>query len=112
MNFEILQKLARSNEHQILFNRIKEIGSLKFFYNDSDLSRLQIYYLYFLEMYSMLYNDLNSGEEFITEEIIEDSIRVEAYLLFRKENKNKKVNSQHIPSGGAGSIIFKRGKRK
>ena len=109
MNIEILQKIARSNEHQILFNRTKEIGSLRLFNNNSDLSNIQNYYLYFLELYSMLYNDLNSKEEFLTEEVIQDTIRVEAYLLLRKEKKETSTNHRTIDTkSGEGSLIFRR----
>ena len=109
MNLELLQKIARSNEHQTLFNRTKEISSLRLFRNDSDLSLLQSYYLYFLEVYSMLYNDLNSKADFLTEEVIQDTIRVEAYLLLRKEKKDSSTNHKKVKTSvGADSLIFTR----
>ena len=45
-------------------------------------------------------------------DVINDELRVEAYLLYKKVNKNKKIDSKRIPTntGGAGSLIFKRGK--
>lgn len=115
MNIELLQKLARSDEHQILFNRSKEISSLQLFKNNSDLSKIQTLYLYFLSLYSMLFQDLSSGEDYISEEIIEDSIRTEAYLLLRKEKKDKKQkvdkNKNVVNSAlGQGSLIFRRKK--
>ena len=108
MNLDLLQKIARSNEHQTLFNRAKEISSLRLFRNDSDLSLLQNYYLYFLELYSMLYNDLNSKADFLTEEVIQDTIRVEAYLLLRKETKENEQNKKPKVASGEGSLIFRR----
>ena len=112
MNLQILKKLARSNEQQILYNRAKEIN-INLFNNVSDLSKVQIWYLYFLEMYHILYQDLNIGEDFITEEVIKDDIRTEAYLLIRKEKQEKKesssTNRRVIDStSGLGSVIFKR----
>jgi len=93
MNFKLLQKLARSNKWQILYNRAKELGTLRLFKNDMDLTKIQIWMLYFLEMYSSLYTDLAMNEDFISEEVIQDDLRCEAYLLYRKE-KNKKENKK------------------
>jgi len=114
MYIESLQKLARSNMAQIIYHRVKEIGSLQLFENNKDLSYLQVLYLYYCELYASLYSDLSMGEEFISSEIINDNLRVEAYLLFKKVNRKQKANSQHLPThtGGAGSLIFKRGKGK
>ena len=107
-----LQKLARSNTAQTVYRHIKEIGSLRLFNNDTDLSHLQILYLYYLSMYERLYTDLSMGEEFISEEVIKDDLRVEAYLLFKRVNRrNKKLNTNKKPirnTAGADSLIFKR----
>ncbi len=91
MNFKLLQKLARSNRWQILYNRAKELGTLRLFKNDTDLTKIQIWMLHFLEMYTSLYTDLAMNEDYIDESVIEDDIRTEAYLLYRKQ-KNKKEN--------------------
>lgn len=112
MNLTILKKLARSNEQQILYNRAKEVN-IRLFKNDGDLSKVQIWYLYFLELYHVLYQDLNTGEDFISEEVIQDDIRTEAYLLLRKENKEKKEKSSTTrrvidSTVGHGSVVFRR----
>lgn len=93
MNFKLLQKLSRSNKWQILYNRAKELGTLRLFKNDIDLTKIQIWMLYFLEMYSSLYTDLAMNEDYISEDVIEDDLRCEAYLLYRKE-KSKKENKR------------------
>jgi hypothetical protein len=113
MYIEYLQKLCRSNITQILYHRTKEMGSLQLFDNNKDLSYLQVLYLYYCELYASLYTDLSMGEEFISEDVIKDSLRTEAYLLYKKVNRKNKKNSQHLPThtGGAGSLIFKRGKK-
>jgi len=110
-----LQRLARSNTAQTIYRHIKEIGSLRLFNNDTDLSHLQVLYLYYLSLYESLYTDLSMGEDFITEQVIEDPIRVEAYLLFKRVNrKNKKLNKNKsiTDKSGADSLIFTRGKSK
>jgi hypothetical protein len=112
MNIIALKTLAKSTHAQILYHRAKDIN-IRLFNNDSDLSNVQIFYLYFLELYSMLYTDLQMQEEFISEDVINDELRCEAYLLYKKVNKKQKVTSQHLSThtGGAGSLIFKRGKK-
>jgi hypothetical protein len=86
-----LQTLARSNNAQTIYRHAKEIGTLRLFNNDTDFSHIQILYLYYLSLYESLYTDLSMGEEFISQEVIEDSLRVEAYLLYKRVNrKNKK----------------------
>lgn len=93
MNFKALKKLARSNRWQILYQRAKEIGTLKLFNNDTDLASDQVWMLYFLEQYSQLYLDLAMKEENISEEVINDPIRTEAYLLWKRLKKEKKENN-------------------
>ena len=93
MNHKLLKKLARSNKWQILYNRAKELGTLRLFKNDIDLAKGQIWMLYYLEMYSSLFTDLAMNEDFISEDVIEDDLRTEAYLLYRKD-KNKKENKK------------------
>jgi hypothetical protein len=107
-----LQTLARSNTAQTVYRHTKEIGSLRLFNNDTDLSHLQILYLYYLSLYESLYNDLSMQEDYLTQEVIDDPIRTEAYLLFKKVNrKNKKQNANTksvIDNAGSGSLIFRR----
>ena len=110
MNLKILRKLAKSDKFQILYNRAKELGSLKLFRNDSDLSKIQTWFLYFLEMYNVLYRDLSENKDYITEEVIQDDIRTDAYLLLRKTEKSKKNNKNEKEvntSGDMPSIIFR-----
>jgi len=111
MNINALQNLAKSNNAQIIYHRAKDLGTLRLFNNDSDLSQIQIMYLYYLELYSMLYMDLQMQEEYISEDIINDDLRCEAYLLYRRINKNKKQKSNTksmIDNAGTDSLIFKR----
>jgi len=112
MNLTILRKLAKSDRCQILYNRAKELGSLKLFSNDSDLSKVQNWFLYFLEIYNMLYRDLAEGKNYISEEVIADDIRTDAYLLLRRKSKddkgkNKSNKKEVNTSGGMSSVIFR-----
>lgn len=111
MNLKAIKKLAKSNKYQILYSRLKEIGSLKLFKNDYDLSKVQDWFLYFLEMYHILYTDLQSNKDYISQAVIDDDMRTEAYLLLRRtENtKNKPKRNKEIDvSNPVPSVVFKR----
>jgi len=116
MNFKLLKRLARSNRWQILFQRAKELGTLKLFDNAGDLSNVQIWMLYFLQQYEILYTDLAAKEENISEDVINDPIRTEAYLLWKKtiRDKEKKSGNEDTDNtikknlSGIPSVIFKR----
>lgn len=95
MNFKLLKKLARSNEWQLLYSRAKELGTLRLFKNDMDFTKVQLWMLYFLEMYSSLYLDLAMKENYISEEVIEDDLRCEAYLLYKKKEKGKEKSNRY-----------------
>jgi len=71
-----LRKLARSNSWQTLYSANKNCSGIKLFDNDSSFSDLQIRFLYWLEIYSMLYTELATKEDkFLTEAVINDEMR-------------------------------------
>ena len=97
-----LRKLARSNYWQSLYSKSKELaGSLKLFNNDKDLSNLQIIFLSWVSIYSTLYQDIANKEKYISEKIINNDIRCDAYLTYRrtKDDKDKKEPKD-------GSLVF------
>lgn len=89
MIIKLLRNLAKSDKWQIIYNRAKEIGTIKLFNNDSDFTKVQIMFLYYLELYASLYKDLGSHEPYISEDVINDSIRCEAYIFWRSTQKYK-----------------------
>lgn len=120
MNISILRKLARSIKYQMLYIRSKEMSSIKLFNNDSDFTSIQLLFLYWLEIYAILYADLASKNRknqpiyirLIDEDVIEDDLRADAYLLWRnknmdKENLGKGKSKDRIPAKGIPSVIFK-----
>jgi len=90
MNQDILRKLARSTKYQLLYNRAKEMTGICLFKNITDFSDIQILFLYWLEVYSSLYLDLACKEDYISEKVIEDNIRTDAYLMWKHQKKDKK----------------------
>lgn len=114
MNHEALQILARSVEWQSIYARAKDIGNLQLFNNNKEFTKAQIWMLYYLEVYYSLYSDLNMGEDWISEEVIKDTLRTEAYLLMKNEERKKRNKSSNkddkksmeTSSGGLPSIKF------
>lgn len=109
-----LRALARSQEYQTLYARAKDLG-LKLFNNDKDLSRIQIIFLNYLELYSSLMQDITMNEPHIDYDKLKDDELVDAYLVWKRKNrenknkkdkKEKKFNNTNIPS-----VVFSRGKR-
>ncbi len=98
-----IRTLAKSYYWQSIFARSKEIpGSVRLFENKSDFTKLQLLFLQQLEIVSGLYQDLAMGEDLISEEVVNDELRSEAYLLYRKnkrdqERSNKNINNQTPP---------------
>ncbi len=108
----IIRKLARSYTYQFLYNKFKETGTIKLFYNDINFSQLQISFLQWLEVYNILYHDLNKNEKFISQEVINDEIRTDAYLLYKSKNKGTDTHKSQIDTNSTiPSIVFKRGKK-
>jgi len=113
INYNVVKKLAKSTEWQGLYRRAEKIGTLQLFKNTMDLSKVQSILLYYLEIYHTLYQDLVNNEKYISEEVINDDIRCEAYLLYRMEIKNKEKSKtasskrEISNSGNLPTVIFK-----
>jgi hypothetical protein len=108
---EPLRTLAKSYYWQALYHRVKDLsGSVCLFNNKIDFTNLQLRFLQHLEIISGLYMDLLSGEDLITEEVINDWIRAEAYLLYKKNKKDERkvdnIPNGVTPSDGRDKIVF------
>ena len=90
-----IRTLANSNHWQTIYARCKEIGSLQLFDNRVDLSKFQLILLQWMEIYNSLYMDLSTKQDFISEDVIKDEIRTDAYLYYRKKRReNSLYNKQ------------------
>ena len=110
MDLKTLRKIAKSNRFQSLYRRAKESGMVRLFVNDCDLSKIQEWFLHYLEIYNLLYKDLANKEPYITEEVIQNDIRADSYLFFKSKQKdNKKKNRREVTtSGDIPSMVFRR----
>ena len=101
MKIKLLKNLAKSDKYQILYNRAKDLGTISLFKNQFDFTKIQIFFLYYLELYASLYRDLSSHEPYISQEVIDDDIRCEAYVFWRsvKKYQEEKDKSKKIKKG-------------
>ena len=109
-----LRKLAKSNKYQMIYENAKELSSIKMFHNSEDLSQLQLTFLYWLSVYNSLNVDLACKKPNISQAVIDDELRAEAYLLWRKENRNKtkKETEKQVNNTGVPSVVFTKNPRK
>lgn len=114
MTFKLLRKLARDFKWQYLYKKCKDFPQFNIFENGSDLSRIQLDFLQWLELYSIAETDLITKKPFISKEVIEDDMRLDAYFILRrqldKEEENpKKSKKQKVPHPTIPSMVFKKG---
>ena len=110
-----LRKLARTIYWQNFYIQAKELGNLDLFLNHTELSEIQMSFLHWLSIYNSLYTDLANGEDYINEEVIDDDIRTDAYLFWRRTVKNKKeteTNKNTSDTLGIPKLIFKEKKKQ
>jgi len=108
-----LRALARSNEFQTLYARAKDLG-FKLFNNNKDLSRIQIIFLNYLELYSSLIQDIAMNEPHIDYDKLKDDELTDAYLTWKRKNrekKNKKDKKEKSNNTNIPSVVFTKGKR-
>lgn len=96
-----LRKLARSRYWQAVYSQSKELGSMQLFTNNKDFTYLQVIFLSWISIYSTLYQDITNKEKYINEKIINNDIRCDAYLTYRKTKDDKKEKKHQD-----GSLVF------
>ena len=100
-----IRKLARSDYWQSLYARAKEISTIGLFKNRRDFSDVQVNFLNWLEIYSSLYGDLYTKEQYISEKVINDEIRCDAYLLYRRKKRDKEKKEQNKSNTGKSETV-------
>jgi hypothetical protein len=92
-----LRTLARSIEWQIRYRNAKEIPSFKLIRDEEDLSIIQINFLQWLSTYNYLREQMLNGDYLLSEEILADDMRVDAYLRYKEIHKNDDKNKTDKP---------------
>lgn len=114
--FNSIRELAKSYYWQTIYARSKEHADISLFNNKTDFTPLQINFLQWLEIYHSLELDLSMKKEYLSREVINDSIRCDAYIYWRnlisgkseKELEDIKKLNEHED----GALVFKTKPRK
>lgn len=110
MRFENeLRVLASSFYWQRLYMSSKEMSGIHLFENTMNFTGFQVMFLYWLEIYSMLYREFAMKEWInLDEEVIKDFTRCNAFLYWRQREQEKKLNetNQELkhPTSGTKSL--------
>lgn len=90
-SLDLLRELAKSDYYQSLYSSCKELG-LQLFKNNTDLTRLQLWFISYMATYSVINTDIAMGE--ISEKVLDNFIYEDAYLLYKKRSSNKDLNKK------------------
>lgn len=107
---EDVRKLARSFYSQKLYSSSKDCNGISLFLNKNNFSGIQVLFLYWIDIYSVFYQELQNKEwEYLTEEVIKDDIRLDAFMHWRKLNIESKIslNKEQINNPNTRSIRHK-----
>jgi len=94
--FQLIRKLAKTNESQNLFQSAQDLNGIRLFKNEIDFSTIQQIYLSYLYFYNTINSDL--GIYKISKKVLNNEIYEDAYMLWRKEkgfNYENKDNEKH-----------------
>lgn len=92
-----IRALARSSYWLNLYKSTKELGSIQLFENKENLSSIQSTFLFWLRLYSTLYEDLiNEESPFLTEAVLQNDVRCDAYIYYRNREYQRKLRQSKI----------------
>jgi hypothetical protein len=87
-----IRKLARSIYWQNIYKSAKEIGTIQLFENKTNFSGLQSLFLFWLNIYDSLYQDLAQKEwKYLDEYIIDSDTRCDAFLYWRSQIREQEI---------------------
>lgn len=112
-----IRKLACSSAWQKLYEASKNNSGIQLFENNCNFSAIQLRFLYWCNVYNMLYSELMTKEDkFLSEKVIEDMDRCDAYLIrrnkkhealwekYRREEVEREIKAQHPKNHKSGKM--------
>jgi hypothetical protein len=89
---EQIRQIARSRYWQEIYNASKSCSGIYLFENHSNFSGIQSLFLYWLKVYSMLYDEFAQLRwENLDKKIIKDNDRCDAFLYWRSKQIEKDI---------------------
>ena len=93
-----LRKMARSTYWQNLYNASQDLSNVSLFFNTTNLSGLQVLFIYWLKVYHSVYENIqNMDFDFLDAQIIKDDVRVDAFIYWRSkyyESERQRYNDE------------------
>jgi len=87
-----IRKLARSYYYQNLYSASKDLSSLQLFDNNFNFSGLQIYFIFWVQVYAMLFEELAQKKwKWLDDEVIDNDERCDAFLYWRKQENETEL---------------------
>ena len=93
MNIESqIRLLARNSYYQQIFSSSEKCSGIQIFKNQNNFSGLQALFLYWVKIYSMLYEELYSLEwDNLDDAVLKDDDRCSAFLYWRRKEQEKRI---------------------
>jgi len=89
----VIRKFARSWEYQTLFSTAKNM-SLGIFAGKKEFNKIQLLFFHWQAVYSSLLEIKGSGMDFIPDDMLNDDIRVNAYLYAKMNQKKSEEENE------------------
>ena len=87
-----IRKMARLSHYQQIYNASKDCSGIRLFKNEYNFSGIQSLFLYWLNIYAMLYDELGKLEwGNLDNQVIKDDDRVDAFLYWRSKKIEKDI---------------------
>lgn len=87
-----IRQMSRSFYWQKLYHATQNCSGIYLFLNQNNFSGIQVLFMYWLQIYDLLYTEMQSKEWFnLDEKVLEDNIRCDAFLYWRKKEIEKKI---------------------
>lgn len=87
----VLRELAKNDYYQSLYSSCKELG-LQLFNNTTDLTRIQLWFLSYMSIYSVINMDIALGE--ISDRVMDNVIYEDAYMFYKKRINAKEIKKK------------------
>ena len=92
-----IRKLARSDYWQNLYKSSKDCSGIHLFENITNISGLQTLFLYWLNIYDLLFNEIRDREWiYLSEAVIKDDCRTDAFLYYRGKELEKIIRKNKL----------------
>lgn len=99
--------LAKSNYWQTIYAKLGAIGIMNELDNKKEFSKIQISFLQWLDILRNMYESHANGDELLSEHVFKDFDRIEAYLVYKTETKNKKEKQKKEKVNNTGLPAFR-----